>query len=82
MCVEYKNYAVSVTFVTVASVASLVTGFATEYQIITVLNVSLSMCKYDVGGEIDFAVVFVTVASVATEQICQNIAIILTLRYT
>ena len=67
MCVEYMNYAISVTFITVASVASRVTGFATECLIITVLNVSLSMSKYDVGGEIEFAGVFVTDASVASE---------------
>jgi hypothetical protein len=67
MCVASMNYAVFVTFVTVASVASLVTGFIVESQIIAVLNVSLSTSKYDVGGEIEFAGVFVTNASVATE---------------
>jgi len=67
MCVEYMNFAVSVTFVTVASVASHVTGFSFESQIITVLNVSSSLSKYDVGGEIEFAEAFVTDASVASE---------------
>ena len=33
---------------------------------ITVLNVNSSISKYDVGGEIEFAVVFVTIASVAS----------------
>jgi hypothetical protein len=47
------NFAVFVTFVTVAS---LVTGFIAESQIITVLNVSLSTSKHDAGGEIEFAV--------------------------
>ncbi len=67
MWVEYMNYAVSVTFVTVASVVTCVTGIATECQIITVPNVSLSMSKYDVGGEIEFAEAFVTNALVASE---------------
>jgi len=40
------------------------------------------MSKYDVVGEIEFAEVFVIDASVASELICQNIAIIPTLRYT
>ncbi len=64
MWVEYMNFVVSVTVVTVASV---VTGIATECQIITVPNVSLSMSKYDVGGEIEFAEAFVTNALVASE---------------
>jgi len=61
------NYAVFVRFVTVASVASYVTGFAAESQIITVLNVSSSMSKYDLGRRNRIGSSILTIASVASE---------------